>query len=107
MSAGAIFDVAVDLRRISSGFGRYVGAELTGENRQLCRVPPGIARGFVVWTDRADALYKATDYWTPELKRSIAWNDPAIGIRWPVKDEPILSVEDRQAKLLAHAEHFA
>jgi dTDP-4-dehydrorhamnose 3,5-epimerase len=104
---GTVFDVAVDIRRSSPTFGHHVGVELSAENKRMLWVPEGFAHGFVVLTDTAEFLYKTTDYWAPEFERSIAWNDPAIGIQWPIQGEPSLSAKDQKAKLLAEAEHFA
>jgi dTDP-4-dehydrorhamnose 3,5-epimerase len=104
---GAVFDVAVDIRRSSPTFGRHVTEELSAENKRMLWVPEGFAHGFVVISDTAEFLYKTTDYWAPEFERSIAWNDPAIGIEWPIQGEPALSAKDQQGKLLAEAEHFA
>jgi dTDP-4-dehydrorhamnose 3,5-epimerase len=104
---GAVFDVAVDMRRSSPTFGQYAAVELSAENKRMLWVPEGFAHGFVVVSDTAEFLYKTTDYWAPEFERSIAWNDPAIGIQWPIQGEPILSAKDQQAKALAEAEHFA
>lgn len=104
---GTVFDVAVDIRRSSPTFGQHVAVELSAENKRLLWVPEGFAHGFVVLSDTAEFLYKTTDYWAPEFERSIAWNDPAIGIQWPIQGEPSLSVKDQQAKALAEAEHFA
>ncbi|MGZ5028595.1 MAG: dTDP-4-dehydrorhamnose 3,5-epimerase [Methylobacter sp.] len=104
---GAVFDVAVDIRKSSPTFGRHVGVELSAENKRMFWVPEGFAHGFVVLSDSAEFLYKTTDYWAPEFERSIAWNDPAIGIQWPLQDSPMLSAKDQQGKLLAEAEHFA
>lgn len=104
---GTVFDVAVDIRRSSPTFGQHVGVELSAENKRMLWVPEGFAHGFVVVSDTAEFLYKTTDYWAPEFERSIAWNDPAIGIQWPIQGEPSLSVKDQQAKALAEAEHFA
>lgn len=104
---GTVFDVAVDIRRSSPTFGQYVGVELSADNKRMLWVPEGFAHGFVVLSDTADFLYKTTDYWTPEFERSIAWNDPAIGIQWPIQSQPSLSAKDQQAKALAEAEHFA
>jgi dTDP-4-dehydrorhamnose 3,5-epimerase len=104
---GAVFDVAVDIRRSSPTFGQHVGVELSAENKRMLWVPEGFAHGFVVLSDTAEFLYKTTDYWAPEFERSIAWNDPAIGIQWPIQGEPSLSAKDKQAKALAEAEHFA
>lgn len=104
--SGAVFDVAVDVRRSSKTFGRWYGAELTAENKRIAWIPPGFAHGFVVLSETADFLYKTTDYWAPEHERSIAWNDPAIGIEWPFSGEPQLSAKDKLGKLLAEAEVF-
>ena len=104
---GAVFDVAVDIRRSSPTFGQHVGVELSADNKRLLWVPEGFAHGFVVVSDTAEFLYKTTDYWAPEFERSIAWNDPAIGIQWPIQGEPSLSAKDQQSKALAVAEHFA
>ena len=104
---GTVFDVAVDIRRSSPTFGQYVGVELSADNKRLLWVPEGFAHGFVVLSDTAEFLYKTTDYWAPEFERSIAWNDPAIGIQWPIQGEPALSAKDQEAKSLTQAEHFA
>jgi dTDP-4-dehydrorhamnose 3,5-epimerase len=104
---GAVFDVAVDIRRSSPTFGQYVSAELSAENKRMLWVPEGFAHGFVVISDTAEFLYKTTDYWAPEFERSIAWNDPTINISWPIEGEPALSAKDQQGKLLPEAEHFA
>ena len=104
---GTVFDVAVDIRRSSPTFGQHVGVELSADNKRMLWVPEGFAHGFVVLSDTAEFLYKTTDYWAPELERSVAWNDPDIGIQWPIQGEPSLSVKDQQAKALAEAEHFA
>lgn len=102
---GAVFDVAVDLRRASPAFGQWFGAELSEENQRQMWVPPGCAHGFVVLSEFADFLYKATDYYAPEHERCIAWNDPAIGIDWGVS-EPVLSAKDQQGLALAMAETY-
>lgn len=104
---GTVFDVAVDIRRSSATFGQHVGVELSADNKRMLWVPEGFAHGFVVLSDTAEFLYKTTDYWAPEFERSIAWNDPAIGIQWPIQGQPSLSAKDQQAKALAEAEHFA
>lgn len=104
---GEVFDVAVDLRKSSPSFGQWVGEILSAENKRQLWVPEGFAHGFVVISETAEFLYKTTDYWAPEFERSIAWNDPAIGIQWPIQSEPALSAKDQQAKSLAQAEHFA
>lgn len=103
---GTVFDVAVDIRRSSPTFGQHVGVELSADNKRMLWVPEGFAHGFVVLSDTAEFLYKTTDYWAPEFERSIAWDDPAIGIQWPIQGEPSLSAKDQQAKALAEAEHF-
>jgi dTDP-4-dehydrorhamnose 3,5-epimerase len=105
--AGEVFDVAVDIRKSSSTFGQWVGAILSAENKRQMWIPEGFAHGFIVTSESAEFLYKTTDYWAPEHERCIAWNDPAIGIEWPVSTLPILSEKDRQGLLLADAEVFA
>lgn len=92
---GAVFDVAVDIRKSSPTFGQWVGAELSEDNHCQLWVPPGFAHGFVVLSDSADFLYKTTDYYAPQYERSILWNDSDLGIEWPVCD-PILSAKDLQ-----------
>ena len=104
--SGAIFDVVVDIRASSPFFGRWIGVELSAENRRQLWVPPGFAHGFVVTSDNAECLYKTTDYWSPEHERSILWNDPALAIEWPLSGTPMLSGKDSQGKLLADAEVF-
>lgn len=104
---GLVFDVAVDIRNSSPTFGQHVAVELSAENKRMLWMPEGFAHGFVVLSDTAEFLYKTTDYWAPEFERSISWNDPAIGIQWPIQGEPALSAKDQQAKLLAETEHFA
>lgn len=102
---GAVFDVAVDVRRGSPTFGQWVGAELTEDNHRQLWLPPGFAHGFLVLSDSADFLYKATAYYAPQSDRGIAWNDPAIGIQWPQLDvELSLSDKDLKQPLLADAE---
>ncbi len=103
---GTVFDVVVDVRRSSPNFGQHVGMELSAENKRMLWVPEGFAHGFVVLSDTAEFLYKTTDYWAPEFERSIAWNDPAIGIQWPIQSEPSLSAKDQHALPLAKAELF-
>ena len=104
--SGAIFDVVVDIRASSPFFGRWIGVELSAENRRQLWVPPGFAHGFVVTSASAECLYKTTDYWSPEHERSILWNDPALAIEWPLSGDPMLSGKDSQGKLLADAEVF-
>ena len=106
---GAVFDVAVDIRKSSPNFGRWAGVELTEDNHHQLWVPPGFAHGFYVLSDSADFLYKTTDYYNPDFERSLLWNDPRIGISWPgdAGTQPIVSVKDAQAVGLADAEVFA
>jgi len=104
---GSVFDVAVDVRKSSSTFGKWVGVELSEENHRQMWVPPGLAHGFVVTSESADFLYKTTDYYAPEHERCIAWNDPAIGIQWPLDVPPQLSAKDQLGLPLARAEVFA
>jgi len=99
---GTVFDVAVDIRRGSPRFGKWVGVELSGEQPRQLWIPPGFAHGFCVLSEFADFFYKCTEVYAPELDRTIVWNDPAIGIRWPVA-EPLLSGKDREAPPLATA----
>ena len=103
---GEVFDVAVDIRRSSPTFGKWVGSYLSAENKHQLWVPEGFAHGFVVLSDSAEFLYKTTDYYAPEHERCISWNDPAIGIDWPLKGEPALSGKDRQGQCLADADVF-
>lgn len=105
--AGEVFDVAVDIRKSSPTFGHWVGVVLSAENNRQLWVPPGFAHGFMVTSESAQFLYKTTDYWAPEFERSILWNDPAIGIDWPLDGAPMLSGKDQLGKLLADAEVFA
>ena len=104
---GEVFDVAVDMRRSSPTFGKWVGALLSAENKHQLWVPEGFAHGFVVLSDSADFLYKTTDYWYPEHERALIWNDPSVGIDWPISGEPTLSTRDIAAKSLQDAEAFA
>jgi dTDP-4-dehydrorhamnose 3,5-epimerase len=106
VTKGAIFDVMVDIRQSSPTFGKWLGVELSDENRQVLWIPPGYAHGFVALTDNTDVTYKVTDYHFPEGERSIAWNDPSIGIKWPVQN-PILSERDQKAKPLKDAELYS
>ncbi|WP_321852882.1 dTDP-4-dehydrorhamnose 3,5-epimerase [Paraburkholderia tropica] len=103
---GEVFDVAVDLRRDSPNFGKWVGVTLSAENHRQLWVPPGFAHGFVVLSESAQFLYKTTDYWFPEHERSVVWNDPAIGIEWPIDFEPLLAAKDAAGKKLADAEVY-
>lgn len=103
---GAVFDVAVDIRQGSSTFGKWVGLELSEENRKQLWVPAGLAHGFLVLSESADFLYKTTDYYAPQFERCIAWNDSSIGIDWPAGIQPLLSVKDQNGKRLEEAEVF-
>jgi dTDP-4-dehydrorhamnose 3,5-epimerase len=103
---GEVFDVAVDLRRSSPSFGRWVGARLSAANREMMWIPAGFAHGFYVLSDRADFLYKTTDYWAPEHERTLLWNDPALGVAWPLSAPPILNAKDAAGRPLAHAEVY-
>jgi dTDP-4-dehydrorhamnose 3,5-epimerase len=105
--AGEVFDVAVDIRKSSPTFGHWVGVVLSGENKRQLWVPPGFAHGFMVTSESAEFLYKTTDYWAPEFERGILWNDPAIGIEWPLDGTPMLSGKDQVGKPLAEADVFA
>ena len=104
---GSVFDVAVDLRRSSPSFGRWVGYELSAQNRLQMWIPPGFGHGFVVVSESADFLYKTTDYWIGEYDRTVRWNDPRLAIDWPVQGEPVLAAKDAAAPLLDAAEKFA
>jgi dTDP-4-dehydrorhamnose 3,5-epimerase len=103
---GEVYDVAVDLRKSSSTFGKWVGVYLSAKNKRQLWIPPGFAHGFVVTSESAEFLYKTTDYWAPEFERSILWNDPAIGIEWPFCGEPMLSAKDKAAVPLHQAEVY-
>lgn len=103
---GAIFDVAVDVRRSSPTFGRWVGATLSDDNYLQLWIPPGFAHGYLALTEPADVLYKATALYTPDAAREVRWNDPAIGIDWPIDGDPNLSDRDGSAPLLSDAEIF-
>jgi dTDP-4-dehydrorhamnose 3,5-epimerase len=104
--AGAVFDVAVDIRRSSPTFGQWVGMELSAENKKMLWVPPGFAHGFLVLSDGTEFLYKTTDYYAPSSERAIAWDDPQIGIAWPLPFAPLLSAKDQVASKLHDAEVF-
>lgn len=109
---GRVFDVAVDMRRSSPSFGRWAGVELSEDNHRQLWVPPGFAHGFLVLSESCDFLYKTTDYYAPQHERSLAWNDPRVGIAWPLADlaehglEPQLSAKDQAAPAWANAEFF-
>lgn len=106
--AGSIYDVVVDLRRSSPTFGHWLGIHLSAQNRLQVWIPPGFAHGFFVLSEWAEVVYKTTDYYAPQFERTLLWNDPAIGIEWPLLSDqpPILSPKDAQGKLLSEAEVF-
>ena len=106
--AGEIFDVAVDMRKSSPNFGEWVGCILSAENKRQFWIPPGFAHGFVVISDIAEVLYKTTDYYAPEYERSLLWNDPDLGIDWPLEGiTPILSAKDQAGQPLKTADFFS
>jgi len=104
--AGEVFDVVVDLRQSSPTFGQWVGHVLSAENKRMAWIPPGFAHGFVVTSESAEFLYKTTDYWYPEFERTLLWNDPTVGIEWPIEGEPLLAAKDAAGALLQDAERF-
>ena len=103
---GCVFDVAVDIRRGAPTFGKWTGVELTAENKRMFWIPAGFAHGFAVLSETADFLYKASDIYDPQSERSILWNDPEIGVQWPIEGEPLLSAKDRSAVPFEDAEVF-
>lgn len=105
--AGEIFDVAVDLRRSSPTFGRSVGVTITGGGHRMIWIPPGFAHGYLVLSEHAILFYKTTDFYAPEHERTILWSDPALGVRWPLEGDPIVSDKDRRGERLANCEVFA
>ena len=107
VTAGEVFDVAVDLRRSSSTFGKYVGTVLSAANKKQLWIPEGLAHGYLVLRDAAEVLYKTTDYYSPEDERCLIWNDPDVGIDWPKDGAPILSAKDRLGLPLSKAEIFS
>ncbi len=104
--SGEVFDVAVDLRRSSKTFGRWVGERLSADNRRMMWIPEGFAHGFLVLSERAEFLYKTTDYYAPGHERTLLWNDPALGIAWPLSGDPVLKPNDAAGLPLARAETF-
>lgn len=103
---GRIFDVAVDLRRSSPTFKKWVGYELSDENHRLLWVPPGFAHGFLAISERADVAYKTTDFYAAQFEHCISWNDPELGITWPIQGDPVLSAKDAAGVLLKDAVLF-
>jgi dTDP-4-dehydrorhamnose 3,5-epimerase len=106
VTQGAVFDVAVDMRRSSINFGKWVGVNLSADNKRQLWVPPGFAHGFVVTSESAEFLYKTTDYWYPEHERSLLWCDPTVAVQWPLKVEPILAHKDAEGKVFVNADIF-
>jgi dTDP-4-dehydrorhamnose 3,5-epimerase len=108
VSRGAIFDAVVDLRRSSPSFGRWWGVELSDENHRMLWVPPGLAHGVLVTSDSADLLYKCTDVYSPPDERTLAWNDPEVGIEWPLPpgSAPLLSAKDNRGQAFAAVDKF-
>jgi len=105
--SGAVFDVAVDVRAGSPTFGRWVGEELSADNKRMLWIPPGFAHGFLVLSDTADFLYKTTDYYAPQAEGCVRYDDPTVGITWPASDTPLqLSAKDREAPPLGAARAF-
>ncbi len=109
VSRGAVFDVAVDVRRSSPNFGKWVGVELSDVNHHMLWVPPGFAHGFLALTDTVDFLYKCTDVYSPQYERTIRWDDPEVGIQWPIPPgvQPQLAARDAQAKGIKDVEALA
>ncbi|MDA1116577.1 MAG: dTDP-4-dehydrorhamnose 3,5-epimerase [Proteobacteria bacterium] len=105
--AGEVWDVAVDLRKSSPTFGKWAGFTLSAESKRVAWIPPGFAHGFVVTSESADVLYKATDYYAPEHERTLLWSDAALGIQWPLAGAPIVAEKDRGGTPLRDAELFA
>lgn len=105
--AGEVFDVAVDLRKSSPTFGKWVSFTLSAASKRIAWIPPGFAHGFLTLSDTAEFLYKTTDYWYPECERTVLWNDPDIAIDWPLDGEPILAAKDRVGTLFKDAEGFS
>ncbi|MBA3023278.1 MAG: dTDP-4-dehydrorhamnose 3,5-epimerase [Gammaproteobacteria bacterium] len=107
VTSGEIFDVTVDIRRSSPTFGQAACVNLSAENKRMLWIPEGFAHGFLVMSEYADFLYKATDYWAPEHERCILWNDPKLAIDWPLSGDPLLSTKDALGKPMREAEVFA
>jgi len=104
--SGEIWDVAVDLRRSSASFGRWTACRLDAAIHRMMWIPPGFAHGFLVLSEQADVLYKASDYYAPEHERTLLWNDPAVGIPWPLAGDPVMTEKDRRGQPLAEAETY-
>ena len=106
VTQGRVFDVAVDMRRSSPHFGQWVGHELSADNHHMLWIPPGFAHGFLVLSESADFLYRTTAYYAPQWDRGVRWDDPDIGVEWPLEGVPVLSDKDRILPLLKNAEVF-
>jgi dTDP-4-dehydrorhamnose 3,5-epimerase len=106
VAEGEIIDVAVDLRRSSATFGKWEAVRLSGDNKRMLWIPPGLAHGFCVLSDKAHVLYKATDYYAPEHERTLAWNDPQLKIKWELDGEPIISAKDQRGVAFRDAESY-
>jgi dTDP-4-dehydrorhamnose 3,5-epimerase len=106
VTAGEVFDVVVDMRKSSPGFGKWVGVKLSDDNKRSLWIPPGFAHGFLVVSEFADFLYKTTDYWYPEFERTLLWSDPALAIRWPIDCAPTLAAKDAVGQPLALADTY-
>ena len=104
---GAVFDVAVDLQRNSSAFGRWIGVELSDSNHRMLWIPPGFGHGFLVLSDEADVFYKTSELYDADSDRAILWNDPDLAIKWPLVDTPIVSAKDASARALSAAELYS
>ncbi|MCC7311921.1 MAG: dTDP-4-dehydrorhamnose 3,5-epimerase [Sulfuritalea sp.] len=107
VTAGEVYDVAVDLRRSSPTFGKWVGFILSAADKRLVWIPPGFAHGFCVTSESAEFLYKTTDYYSPAHERTLQWNDPQLAIPWPINGEPLLAAKDKAGTPLTSAETFA
>ena len=105
--AGSVHDIVVDMRKSSPTFGRWLGIDLTAADRSLLWVPAGFAHGFYVTSDAAEVLYKTTDYWAPEHERTLLWNDPAVGVQWPLTGDPVLTPKDEAGLPLAKSEVYS
>jgi dTDP-4-dehydrorhamnose 3,5-epimerase len=106
VTSGEVFDVAVDMRRGSATFGKWTGVLLSAQNHRQIWIPPGFAHGFLVLSESADFLYKTTDYWYPEHERCLRWDDPQVGIAWPIDREPTMADKDKAGKLLRDADVY-
>lgn len=107
VTQGTVFDVAVDMRRSSINFGKWVGVELSADNKRQLWIPPGFAHGFVVTSECAEFLYKTTEYWFPEFERSLLWNDSTVGVSWPISSlKPKLARKDAAGKVFPEADYF-